>query len=249
VSLVAVVAAVLFEPLGAPLAISVALFVGLTVGLVNGLAVAAGLESFLVTLATLSLAQGVAFAVRPVPGGSVPRWFGEIASTWGPMPIALPIAVSVAVMAAFIFGRTKTGAHILAVGGDAEIARLSGVRVRPVLVRAYLLSALCAALAALFLLARIRTGDPLIGGAFTLNSLAAVVLGGTLLVGGRATLAGTVLGAVALGMLANLLNLTGASSFYQAPITGLLLILAVLAPVIVGRVLLRRRRKAMIEQA
>jgi ribose transport system permease protein len=244
ISLVAVVAAVLFQPIGAPLAILIALAVGLAVGYLNGVAVAWGLEAFLVTLATLSIAQGVAFLILPTPGGAVPGWYAAFASYWGPMPIALPFALGVAALATAVLRRHRVGAHILAVGGDQETARVNGVRVSRTLVHAYLLSALCASLAALFLLARIRTGDPTIGTAFTLQSLAAVVLGGTVLGGGRASMLGTVFGALALGLLTNVLNFLGVSAFYQTLVTGTLVIIAVLVPNLTSRALSARRRKA-----
>ena len=243
VSLVAVVAAVLFEPLGVPLAVAVALATGLAVGYVNGRAVAAGLEPFLVTIATLSIAQGVAFLILLVPGGNVPPAFATIAGYWGPMPIALPLALAAAAFAAFYLRRTATGAHILAVGGDAEVARVSGVRVDKALVRAYMISALGATLAGLFLVARTRTGDPVIGELLTLQSLAAAVLGGAILGGGRANILGTVLGALALGLVSNLLNFLGVLTFYQQVVTGALVIVAVLVPRLISRAVTARRRR------
>jgi ribose/xylose/arabinose/galactoside ABC-type transport system permease subunit len=92
----------------------------------------------------------------------------------------------------------------------------------------------------MFLVARTSTGDPTIGGRFTLDSLAAVVLGGTLLGGGRVVMAGTILGAVALGLLSNVLNLLQVPAFYQTPVKGLLVIGAVLLPSVASRVVARR---------
>jgi hypothetical protein len=113
---------------------------------------------------------------------------------------------------------------VLAVGGDTAVARLMGIRVERTLVKTYVVTALFAALAGLFLVARTRTGDPLIGSRFALDSLAAVVVGGTVLGGGRFTLAGTVLGALALGLLFNVLNLIGVPTFYQTAPKGIVLI-------------------------
>lgn len=242
-SLVAVIAATLFVPLGAPLALTIALLAGVVVGLINGLLIASGLESFLTTLAMLAAVQGIALLIQPVPGGEVPKGYTKIAQLWGNVPIALPIVIIVVVAAGVLLRRTSTGAHILAVGGDAEVARLVGVRVERTVVKAYILSGLFAGLAGLFLVARTRTGDPTIGASFTLDSLAAVVVGGTLLSGGRITMLGTVFGALVLGLLPNVMNLSGISTFYQTSVKGVILIAAILMPVVISRYVAQRRRQ------
>ncbi len=244
-SLTAVVAATLFVPLGAPAAIAIALLCGLAAGLVNGAAVAWGLEPFLVTLATLSAVQGVALLVRPTPGGVVPKWYAEIAQFWGSVPVVLPVVLVVAILSAVFLRRSRTGANIFAVGGDTAVARLLGIRVERTLVKTYLIAALFAALAGLFLVARTRTGDPMIGTRFALDSLAAVVVGGTVLGGGRITTLGTVLGALALGLLPNVLNLVGVPTFYQTAVKGGLLVAAILLPGIVSRAVTAHRRHAV----
>lgn len=240
-SLVAVVLATLFAPLGFPLALAVAVLAALLVGLVNGALVASGMEPFLVTLATLAAVQGVALFIQPVPGGDVETWFAVVASLWGDIPVALPFVLAAVGVAAIVVHRTATGASILAVGGDAQIAQLVGIRARRSLIKAYLLSAAFAALAGVFLVARTRTGDPTIGSSFALDSLAAVVVGGTMLTGGRITMFGTVLGAFALGLLPNVMNLSGVSSFYQTAVKGVVLAVAIVLPVLIRRVVERRR--------
>ncbi len=241
VSLTAVVTAVTFEPLGIPSAVLLGLLSGVAIGFINGIVVASGVEPFLVTLANLSVAQGIALFVSPVPGGTVPRSYGEIASFWGAIPVAFPFVLLVALWAMWHLQRTRTGVDIISVGGNEEVARLCGVSVARTYVKTYMLSAGMAALAGLFLVARTRTGDPTIGARFTLDSLAAVVLGGTVLGGGRATIVGTVLGAIALGLLSNVLNLLQVPAFYQTPVKGLLVIGAVLIPNIISAGVQRRR--------
>lgn len=242
-SLVAVIAATLFVPLGAPLALAIALMAGVVIGIINGLLIASGLEPFLTTLATLAAVQGIALLIQPVPGGEVPKWYTKIAQLWGNVPIALPIVIIIVAAAGVLLRRTSTGAHILAVGGDGEVARLVGVRVERTVVKAYVLSGLFAGLAGLYLVARTRTGDPTIGASFTLDSLAAVVVGGTLLTGGRITMLGTVFGAMVLGLLPNVMNLSGVSTFYQTSVKGVILIVAILLPVVISRYVARRRRQ------
>lgn len=241
VSLTAVVTAVSFEPLGIPTAIVLGVVAGLAIGLINGVVVASGVEPFLVTLANLSVAQGIAFFVSPVPGGTVPHSYAIIATFWGAIPVALPFVLLVAMWACWHVRRSKTGVNIVSVGGNAEVARLCGVPVSRTYVKTYVLSAFMAVLAGLFLVARTRTGDPTIGGRFTLDSLAAVVLGGTVLGGGRITMGGTVLGAIALALLSNVLNLAQVPAFYQTPVKGLLVIGAVLIPNLIARAVQRRR--------
>ncbi|WP_146111819.1 ABC transporter permease [Arthrobacter sp. MYb227] len=241
-SLTAVVAATLFVPLGAPLALLVAIGAALLVGLINGLLVASGLEAFLVTLASMAVVQGIALLIQPVPGGEVPKAYAKLAGLWGNIPVALPFVLAVVVLAALLLRKTSLGTNILSVGGDVHVARLVGIRVERTLVQAYVLSAFFAGLAGLFLAARTRTGDPTIGASFTLDSLAAVVVGGTLLTGGRITMAGTVLGSLALGLLPNVMNLSGVSTFFQTTAKGLILLIAILLPVLISRSIARRRR-------
>ncbi len=243
-TLSAALVATTFEPLG-PLAVPVALLGALAVGLVNGIGVAGGLHPFLMTLASLSVVQGVVFLFRAAPGGFVPSAFAEIAGYWGPVPRALPLALGVALLAVFTLRRTRLGLHILAIGGDPIVARLSGVRVARTQIAAYVLCAATAGLAGLFLAARTRTGDPLIGQGFTLDSLAAVVLGGTLLAGGRVTIMGTVMGALCLGTLATVINFSGIPTYYQLPVKGALLIAAVLTPSLAVRLREHRQRERL----
>lgn len=247
VGVVATLSATIVATLGPDLGVVgvlVAIGAGLLVGLVNGLGVRWGLEPFLMTLASLSVVQGIVFVYRPSPGGSVPADLTGIAGTLGPVPLALPIVVLVTAVAAVVLRWTRLGAHLLASGGDPTVARLAGVRVERSLMAAYVLCSGLAALAGIYLAARTRTGDPLIGQGFTLDSVAAVVLGGTLLSGGRVTILGTLVGTVCLGLLPNVLNLTGVSYVYQQPIKGLLLIAAVLVPAAATRLGAARRRRS-----
>lgn len=243
VSVVAVITAVSFEPFGIPIAVTLGLGAGLAVGVVNGALVGRGIEPFLVTLATLSIAQGVALFINPVPRGKVPAAFSFITSYWGTMPVVFPILLLVCCFAIWSVKHTRLGMHVVGVGGNRDVARLCGIEVPRVLTSAYVISAGCAALAALFLVARTSTGDPTIGARFTIDSLAAVVLGGTALGGGRVTMLGAVLGAIALGLLSNALNLLQVPAYYQAPVKGVLVIGAVLVPTLVTDFVVRRRAK------
>ena len=127
----------------------------------------------------------------------------------------------------FVLNRTMYGRRLFATGGNAISARLSGIRTERVIVVGYVLCSVMAALAGLFVTARIRTGDALVGTSFGLDSITAVAIGGTSMMGGRGGVIGTVPGAFMVTLLANILNLVGVSSFYQYILKGLLIIFAV----------------------
>lgn len=241
VSVAAVVAATSFAPFGVVPALLLAMGAALAMGALNGVFVSRGIEPFLVTLGTLSLGQGIALFISPVPGGTVPAGFRQIAGYWGQMPVMLPAILGLAAVAIWSVRHMRSGANIVAIGGNREVAHLCGIPVRRTLVVAYMICSAFAAMAALLLVARTGTGDPTIGARFTLDSLAAVVLGGTLLGGGRVVMAGTLLGAIALGLLSNILNLLQVPAFYQTPVKGLLVIGAVLVPNVIARIVERRK--------
>ncbi len=230
------------------IAVPLAVAAAVMVGLVNGAGVRWGLNPFLTTLASLSVVQGLIFTYRTSPGGTIPDWLTLVAGSLGPVPVALPIVILVAGGAALMLRWTRLGAHLLASGGQPIVARLAGIRVGRSIMAAYVICATLAGLAGIFLAARIRTGDPLIGQSLTLDSIAAVVLGGSILAGGRVTIFGTVIGTIALGLLPNVLNLTGVPYFYQQPVKGLLLISAVLLPAAVHQLDLRRQRRRAAER-
>lgn len=247
VSLVTVVIATTAGDLGLPLALLVGTGAGLLVGVVNGLAVSFGLDSFLTTLATFSLAQGLALLILETPGGSVPKGFGDVSSFFGGptgvIPVALPIVLVVAVGAAVVLRRTGLGTHILAVGSNRAVSALSGVRNNRALLGAYVLSALACVLAGIFLTSRTLGGDPTGGSSLTLDSLAVVVLGGTVLAGGRSTVLGTVVAAFAIGLLSNVLNLLEFPDYWQTPAKGIVVIAAVALPSIGLMIASARKRR------
>lgn len=237
VSLASVTSAQLFPGLGVPLAIVVAVAAATVAGCVNGWLVSRGLEPFLVTLATLSVVQGIAFTVLPAPGGNVPDSFANIAGYFGngAIPFALPIAAVVVAAATFLLRRAPIGVDILATGSSTAVAQLCGVRTTRAFLWAYGISGLLAGLAGLFVNARTLGGDPLAGATYTLDSIAAVVLGGTAITGGRASIVGSAFGVIALGLLSNVLNFAHVSNFYQEAAKGVVVVLAVGIPILVVR--------------
>jgi fructose transport system permease protein len=204
-------------------------------GLANGLLVTlVRLPPFIVTLGTLN----VAFALTQLYSGGqtvsdVPAPMTRLGET---VPVAgTPVVYGAALMllvyaaAAFALRETAAGRHVYAVGGAPEAARLAGVHTRRVLLGVYTLAGALYGLAALLLVARTGVGDPNAGQAENLESVTAVVLGGTSLFGGRGLVLGTLVGALIVGVSRNGLTLLGVSSVYQVLVTGVLVILAVAA--------------------
>lgn len=222
--------------IGMATGVALGLFVGLSAGLVNGVLVGTfRLPPIIVTLATWSIIGGITLYILPAPGGSVPPEFGYVVlRTFGPIPFPLILIVVLPLILWWPIRRSRLGHSIYAVGGDEQAAYTSGIPVARVKIVAYALSGFFSALAAVFLTMQALSGDPRIGDPFTLNSLVAVVLGGTLLAGGRGGVLGTVAGALVFGMLAELMFLAGISLYWQSIVAGLVLIVALTATRILG---------------
>jgi len=210
-----------------PLAFAAAAAVGLS----NGIGVAAfGIHPILMTLSSMTVVQGITLLLRPVPGGKVPAFVTAVANeTVSGLPLRVILTAVAVTVGALMLNRTRFGLHVLAIGASPDNARLSGVHVKRVLLGCYVLASLFAALAGFHLAGRIGSGDPLVGDAFSIDSIAAAALGGTLLAGGLGSILGTVGGVALLALVANGLNLLNVSPFYQMLIKGLLLIAAVCA--------------------
>lgn len=211
------------------LALPLGLIAATLVGAFNGLlTVVLRVHPLIVTLGMSSVIFGSTLMYRKEPGGSVPRAFADISyTTIGGIPLSAIVLVLIFALAGLWLQRTRSGRNIYFVGGDREAARLNGLPINRIVVLAYALSGLCAGIAAIFLTARTGVGDPRIGAALTLQSITPVVVGGTILAGGRGGVLGTFLGVLLVTMLNNLLNFVNVSSYYQWVIQGLIIIIAV----------------------
>jgi ribose transport system permease protein len=201
------------------------------VGLVSGIIIAkGGVTDFIVTLGALSAASGLALILadgRPIT--VLNRLMLKLASGGvGPFSWSVIIAAVVAVVAHVALFNSRFGLHVLATGGSSESARAVGVRTARVKIAVYTLSGLLAGVAAILLVARVGAAEPASNTSFLLNSVAAVVLGGVSLFGGRATIVGPVMGALLLTALVNGLTLLGLSQFYQPLAVGIVVVLAAL---------------------
>jgi ribose transport system permease protein len=206
------------------------ILLGGAAGAANGVLVARfNLQPFIVTLATWSIWSGVAFWLLPTEGGTIPESFVSWVDN-SYLGLTAPVWIIVVLIVLWLwFKRTRLGVGIKATGSSSTSAFLSGVPIGATTIAAYSLSGIFAALAGLFLTTQTASGSPTVGNDYILNSVAAVVIGGTSLFGGRGGLGGTIAGAFVLTMIANVIFAFQLESFW-APITyGILLILAVLA--------------------
>ena len=216
--------------LPAPLALGAGLLIGLGIGLANGFLVAWGrMPAIIVTLATMGMARGLGLIYSggyPISGlPSWISWFGV--GRVGVVPVPVIIMVVIYALAWVLLQRTPFGRHVYALGGNETAARLSGVKTRRVKLAVYAISGLTSALAALVLTGRLMSGQPNAGVGFELDAIAAVVLGGTAIAGGRGLILGTLIGAVLLGILNNGLNLMGINPYLQDVIKGAIILLAI----------------------
>ncbi|KGJ11747.1 ribose ABC transporter permease [Paracoccus versutus] len=216
--------------LPAPVALLVGLLIGLGIGLANGVLVAWGrMPAIIVTLATMGMARGLGLIYSggyPISGiPSWISWFGV--GRVGVVPVPVIVMVLIYAVAWVLLQRTAFGRHVYALGGNETAARLSGVKTQRVKLAVYGISGLTSALAAVILTGRLMSGQPNAGQGFELDAIAAVVLGGTAISGGRGLILGTLIGAVLLGILNNGLNLMGINPYLQDVIKGAIILLAI----------------------
>ena len=185
------------------------LVLGGLIGVLHGVLVArAGLPPFIVTLATLYLVQGAAFMISTVPAGRVTSALSSVAlQRLGPIPYSFVVLLAAIAVVAFVLYRTAFGRRLMAVGGDEAAARSTGVPVTRVLVTAYVIAGVLAALAGVLLAARATIGSPTAGQGLELSAITVVVLGGTSLLGGRGALIGTLGGVLLLSLVSSSVTL------------------------------------------
>lgn len=214
-----------------PVVIALMLLVGALVGAAQGWFIAwQGIPAFIVTLAGLSVLRGVALLLTE--GYSIPidpkSWFVQIGRGWVfglPTPAIIALAAALAGWVALT--QTRYGRYVTAIGANAEATRRAGVDVRRATASVYVLSGMAAALAGLIIAARLGSGSSNAAVAFELEAIAAVVLGGTALMGGRGTLIGTLLGAATMAVIGNGLILSHVSPFFTQIVTGLIILMAI----------------------
>jgi ribose transport system permease protein len=203
---------------------------GVLLGLVNGLAVSYGrIVPFIATLAMFAGARGLALWMSDKTPISLlqldfVRDVGR-GKTAG-IPNAALVFVGVTVAGWVLLNRTRYGRHVVAVGGNREAARMAGIRPTLVVTSVYVLSGLCVGIAAVLLSGRLGSASPVSGNLLELDAIAAVVIGGTSLAGGRATITGTFLGVITFGLVFNLLNLLDMPTELQQLTKGVIILAA-----------------------
>ncbi|WCN08860.1 ABC transporter permease [Marinomonas mediterranea] len=211
---------------------------GAAVGSVNGILVAYfKVPAFVATLGTMYVARGIALLMtngltynqlngKSELGNTGFEWLGF--NRLAGIPISVIVLVIVAILCGLVISRTAFGRWLYASGGNETAADLSGVPIKRVKVTVYLLSGICAALAGLVLSSQLTSAGPTAGTTYELTAIAAVVIGGAALTGGRGTVRGTILGALVIGYLSDGLVIIGVSAYWQTVFTGTVIILAVL---------------------
>ncbi|WP_446904188.1 ABC transporter permease [Burkholderia sp. YIM B11467] len=231
VSINAIIAAgLMVAGVNAVAALAIGIAVGLGFGFLNGVFVAfAGMPPIIVTLATMGIARGLALIYTggyPIDG--LPDWVaffgsGKVLGIQAPVLIMLVVYA----IAWLLLDRMPFGRYVYAIGGNEQATRLTGVRVARVKLIVYTLAGLTSALAAIVLTGRLMSGQPNAGVGFELDAIAAVVMGGTSISGGRGAILGTLVGALLLGVLNNGLNMIGVNPYVQNVIKGGIILLAI----------------------
>ena len=234
ISLVSVVTATIMMNYGIVPGALLGIGSGILVGLVNGFLVGrARIQPFIVTLGMLYIVAGLALVVSggstvfglPRPDVDIFFWFGG--GFIGPVPVPLLIAALLLGVAYFVLARTPIGRHIYAIGGNEQVAVMSGIDVGRVKIFIFAFSGAYAAVAGFMLSGRVISGQPLLGsGELLLQSIGAVIIGGTSIFGGRGGVLRTLLGVLVIAFMVNGLNLLTISTFTQQVIVGAIIILS-----------------------
>ena len=208
-----------------------ALGMALLIGAINGLIITWGkVVPFIATLAMLTIARGLALWMSDKTPISliqldILQFFGSGRVLGVPVPALVFVAVTVAGWV--LLNRTSFGRHAVAVGGNRSAARIAGIRLGRVVFAVYVLTGLCVGISAVLLSGRLASASPVVGNLVELDAIAAVVIGGTALTGGKATVTGTFFGVITFGLIFNLLNLLNMPTEIQGIVKGAIIIVAV----------------------
>jgi len=231
ISSTVVAGAMINQGLPSIVAVLLGILVGAVCGLINGTLVAyAKMPAIIVTLAMMEIPRGLALLYTGgYPLSGLPSGFSFLGRGYVlnviPMPVVIMLIVYV--IAYVILSHLPMGRYIYAIGGNEEAVRLSGVKVKKYKIMAYLISGVTAGVTGVVLTSRLMSGQPMAGSGFELDAIAAVVLGGTDIAGGRGSIVGTFLGVLIMGVLNNGLNLMGVSPYVQRVLKGLIILLAI----------------------
>lgn len=229
-----------------PVAILLGILLGMLAGLISGMIVTYfRVPAFIITMAMMNVCSGVAYVYS---GGQATRINDDFFSAIGtgylfntiPLPVVYMIILIIVI--SFLLGKTKFGTYIYAIGGNREAARLSGVPIKKVEIAVFTISGVLSAFAGLVLCSRMYSGQPSVGSGYELDAIAACVLGGTSMSGGKGRISGTIFGAMVIGVISNGLNLIGVSSYWQLIVKGLIIACAVLLDSQKGKISLLKKK-------
>lgn len=223
----------LLSKAGLPFAVTAAigLMVGLTCGFINGIVIVGlKLNPFIVTLATQQIFKGLCnlLSNNTTIGGIDPMFRAIGQGHFLGVPIPIFIMFGLAIVMWVILNRTSFGRHVVALGGNAEAARVSGVNIDAVRIKVYMVMGLCVALAAIVMNGRLDSAQPTAGQDMEMDSIAAVVLGGTMFTGGVGKVIGTIFGCMIIGVINNGLNLLNVNTNWQLVVKGLIIVTAMI---------------------
>lgn len=230
--LVSILAAVLYEQFQLPFPILVlaSLLAGALAGFTNGVLVTRlGINPFLATLATMTTLRGIAYQLN----GGLPLNINEKTLSWlgqgmiGPIPVPVIIALVVIVIFYIIQSRTVFGIHTYSIGGNEDAARLSGIPVSRIRTLLFVLTGVCAGVSALILTGRLVSGQPSVGQGMEFDVITAVIIGGTSLDGGVGSVLGTVVGAMFIGVINNVMVLMGLTYYSTLIVKGIIIVIAI----------------------
>ncbi|MDB8791320.1 ribose ABC transporter permease [Romboutsia sp. 1001216sp1] len=217
------------------IAIVISILIGAVVGFLNGFVISKGkLQPFIATLATMTILRGLTLVFtdgKPITLGS-----GDLAINFGKIgggeifsiPTPAIIMIVVFLVCAYILNSTKIGRYTYALGSNEEATKLSGLNTDKIKIWVYTISGILSALAGVIITSRLYSAQPTAGTGYELDAIAAVVLGGTSLTGGKGKITGTIIGALIIGVLSNALNILDVSSYYQMMVKGVVILIAVL---------------------
>lgn len=212
-----------------PIAFIIGILIGALVGFING-TLAGILPSFIATYATNWVLSGLAIIVM---NGAViydlPKNFTQLGVGYvGPIPVLVIIAAIIVAILYVLLQKTTYGRQVYSYGSNAEAARYSGMPVKRIMISTFMICSICAGIAGMVITARLNAADAAMGEAYGLQTVAAVVIGGTSMLGGEGGVGGTVIGALILTIIVNVMNLKGVSSFAQPMVVGIVIIAMVL---------------------
>lgn len=229
----ALLASMISSGMNPEVAIIFSALIGLGLGIINGVIIAYGkVAPFIATLATMTIYRGATLVYtngNPISGLSDETFFiGLGQGDVGGLPIPAIIMMIAFFILYFVLTKTPLGRQTYAVGGNEKVSYIAGIKIDRVKIVAYAITGLLCALAGAVLTSRLNSAQPTAGTGYELDAIAAVVLGGTSLAGGKGRITGTLIGALIIGTLNNGLNILNVSSFYQQVVKGIVILLAVL---------------------